>query len=172
MYGISKFEMFSGGSRDISGVAAPTLTKESSVNRGDVIGLLMSGIYTRWWPPIHPLDSCQFSAPWIQMTGQNSSQGTNVSIGICSPYCSPSYLRHKIMWQKHLLTSPLLITNLQFGRLWRKTIFINSLTRTDRKSWKVWEENMEKEMILMMAWAWDLPTPVCVAAQKVVRARQ
>ena len=47
LYGISKFEMFSGGSRDISGVAAPTLTKESSVNRGDVIGLLMSGIYTR-----------------------------------------------------------------------------------------------------------------------------
>ena len=46
-YGISKFEMFYGGSRDISGVAAPTLTKESSVNRGDVIGLLMSGIYTR-----------------------------------------------------------------------------------------------------------------------------
>ena len=62
--------------------------------------------------------------------------------------------------------------NLQFGRLWRKTIFINTLTRTDRKSWKVCEEKAEKEMILMMAWAWDLPTPVCVAAQKVVRARQ
>ena len=46
LYCIAKFEMFSGGSRNISGVAASALTKESSVNRGDVIGLLMCGIYT------------------------------------------------------------------------------------------------------------------------------